>query len=83
MGLHKGERKVCLQLEALESRLAPAVDAFIGVLTVTPPAAQVSPQTVQIGQQIAQVTLPTGGVIIGHGLRTAEGHTPVVDWTPT
>ena len=87
MGLRKGEKKVRLQMEVLEDRLTPAVDAFIyfraGVVAITPPAAQVSHDTVQINRQVAQVALPTGDVIIGHGLKTAEAHTPVVDWTPT
>jgi len=87
MGLHAGEKNIRLQLEVLEDRLTPAVDAFIwfraGVLDITPPAAEASPHTVQINQQVAQVTLPSGDVLPGHGLKTAEAHTPVVDWTPT
>ncbi len=85
-------------LEALEDRVVPTVfttkidwsgpgdegpEERSGVLAITPPAAQVSPHTVQINQQVAQVTLPSGDVIISHGLKTAEGQTAVVNWIPT
>ena len=79
------------RVEALEDRLTPmrksggsaAVDVFVGVLAITPPAAGASPHVIQIHQQVAQITLPDGAVIPGHGLKTAEAHSPVVDWTPT
>jgi hypothetical protein len=58
-------------------------DKVDGFFTVTPSAAQASPHVVEINQQVVQVNLPTGEVLPGHGLKTAEAHTPVVDWTRT
>ena len=55
----------------------------VGVLEVTPPAAQASPQTIDIHQQVSHITLPDGDVLPGHGLKTAEAHAPVVGWTRT
>jgi hypothetical protein len=76
------------KLEALEDRITPLADGSVrgvvtGVLTVTPPAAQVAPQTIDINQQVAQVNLPNGNVISGNGLKTADVQTPVVTWTRT
>jgi hypothetical protein len=75
------------QLETLEARRLAAVDAFIwfrtGVVEITPPADQAPSQNVQINHQVSQVTLPSGDLLPGHGLKTAEANTPVVDWTPT
>jgi hypothetical protein len=78
-------------LESLDDRLVPSfgienpttIGSVHGVLTITPPAAQASPHTVQISHQVSQVPLPSGKVLPGHGLKTAEAHNPVVDWTPT
>jgi hypothetical protein len=82
-----------LGIEALEERSVPALllgngnDTFTltrtGTLDVAPPADQVSPRSVHINQQVAQVNLPTGDVIVGHGLKTAEASTSVVTWAPT
>ena len=58
-------------------------DSAGGVFTVTPSAPEASPHVVEINQQVVQVNLPTGEVLPGHGLKTAEAHTQVVDWTRT
>ncbi len=94
----RGSAMARLSVEPLGERVLPTVfttkidwsgpgdegpEARSGVLAITPPATQVSPHTVQINQQVAQVTLPSGDVIIGHGLKTAEGQTAVVNWIPT
>src|SRR5262249_39906258 len=70
-------------LEPVEDRLVPSVsghggdsNVVQGVLAVAPPAAQVSPQTVNVNQQVSQITLPSGDVLPGHGLKTADVHTP-------
>jgi hypothetical protein len=84
-------------VEILEARVNPGVAAgwdpcpggcvqitrSTGVLTVTPPAAQVAPQVTTINQQVASIMLPTGEVLSGHGLKTADAQTPVVTWTRT
>jgi hypothetical protein len=80
-----------LRLEALDDRLAPSfgienpmtIGSVRGVLAVSPAAAQASAHTVDIHQQVASVTLPTGTVLTGHGQKTAEAHNPVIDWQPT
>src|SRR5262245_51708606 len=74
------------KIESLEDRITPIINSIefrTGVLLITPPVAQAVPHTIQINQQLAQITLPNSNVISGHGLKTAEAHTPVVEWTPT
>ena len=75
-------------VEALEGRITPSISeggvaTVRGVLAVMPPASQAAAPTVTIHQQVSSVTLPSGDVLPGHGLKTADAHTPVVDWTPT
>ncbi len=78
-------------LEQLEDRITPStiideggVATLKGVLAVTPPAAQAVPQTIAINQQVSSVTLPTGDVLPGHGLKTGEAETHgVINWEPT
>jgi hypothetical protein len=75
-------------VETLDNRITPSITeggvaTFTGVLAVTPPTAPAPVQTVHIHQQVSAVTLPSGDVLPGHGLKTAEAHTSVVDWTPT
>ena len=82
-----------LSVEPLGERIVPSVslatvfttkiDFRGGVLLVTPPADQASPHSINMQQQVVQISLPDGELISGHGLKTAEAHTPVVDWTPT
>ena len=79
------------ELEALGARITPSNIIFEydqpffvqGVLLVAPSAAQAPTQTVSINRQLAENRLPDGDVLPGHGLKTAEAHTPVVTWTPT
>ena len=79
------------RVEAFEDRITPSqqsshggdVVSVGGVLAVMPSAAPASLRTIQINQQVAEIILPEGDVIPGHGLKTAEAHTPVVDWMPT
>jgi len=79
-------------VEAFEDRITPTssghagdsnVVSLGGVLAVAPPAAGAPEQSIQINQQVSHIILPDGDVLPGHGLKTAEAHTPVVDWTPT
>src|SRR4051794_4390227 len=85
--LHRGLFRPTV--ESLEDRRTPSahtggiVTGIGGVVRVTPPAAQGSPHAIDMHQQVAGVTPPGGAVVPGHGLKTAEAHTPVVDWTPT
>lgn len=79
-------RTVRAGVEALEHRILFAAAILrhpTGEVLVTPPAAQAESHTVQIKRQSPEVTLPTGNVLPGQGLKTAETHTPVVNWTPT
>ena len=54
-----------------------------GVLRITPLGDEASAHTIVINTQVSQVSLPSGEVIPGHGLKTAKAQNPVVDWTPT